>query len=211
MALNHIFNADGKKLSMNALLSGPDSAIWSTALSNELGRLTQGIGDHVVSTDTINFIMKQELPKGKKVTYANFICDHRLLKEEEWRVHLIVGGNRLDYNFDAGSPAASILETELTINSVIYDAHKGACFMGSDHNFFSLLPYARLCKTLRGVLTSAAETETGGVFHHDQTAVFLKRALEVLGHPQPPISLRNDNSVANSSVHSNIKQRRSKT
>ena len=138
MALNHIFNAEGKKMSMDSLLTGPDSTIWTTALSNELGRLAQGIGDRVVSTDTIDFIMKQEVPKGKKVTYANFICDHRPLKEEEWRVRLTVGGDRLDYNYDAGSPAASILETKLTINSVISDAHKGARFMGADLKDFFL-------------------------------------------------------------------------
>jgi len=125
-------------MSMNSLLTGPDSTIWTTALSNELGRLAQGIGDRVVGTDTIDFIMKQEVPKGKKVTYANFICDHRPLKEVEWRVRLTVGGDRLDYNYDAGSPAASILETKLTINSVISDAHKGARFMGADLKDFFL-------------------------------------------------------------------------
>ena len=68
-----------------------------------------------------------------------------------------------------------------------------------------------VCKTLRGVLASAAETETGRVFHNAQTTIILKRALEALGHPQPATPLRTDNSVANSFVHSNIKQRRSKT
>ena len=51
----------------------------------------------MVSTDTIDFILKKEVPKGKKVAYANYICDHRPLKEEEWRVRLTVGGGRLEY------------------------------------------------------------------------------------------------------------------
>jgi hypothetical protein len=68
-----------------------------------------------------------------------------------------------------------------------------------------------ICKTLRGVLSSAAETETGGVFHNAQTAIILRRILNALGHPQPPTPVRTDNLVANSFVHSNIKQCRSKT
>ena len=53
-------------------------------------------------------------------------------------MRITVGGNRLDYSADAGSPAASILETKLTLNSVISDAHKGARFMGADLKDFFL-------------------------------------------------------------------------
>ena len=67
------------------------------------------------------------------------------------------------------------------------------------------------CKTLRGVVSSAAEAETGGVFHNGQTAIIIRRALEALGHPQPPTPLKTDNSTAESFVHSNIRQKRSKT
>jgi hypothetical protein len=138
MALNHIFNEQGKKMSMDALLAGDDSTIWWNSLGNELGRLAQGIGNRIVGTDTIDFIRRSDVPTGKKVTYANFICDERPLKEESMRVRITVGGNRLDYNYDAGSPAASILETKLTINSVISDANQGARFMGADLKDFFL-------------------------------------------------------------------------
>ena len=53
-------------------------------------------------------------------------------------MRITVGGNRLDYSADAGSPAASILETKLTLNSIISDAHKGAHFMGADLKDFFL-------------------------------------------------------------------------
>jgi hypothetical protein len=65
-------------------------------------------------------------PPDKKVTYGNFICDLRPLKTEKHRVRLTVGGDKLLYDVDAGSPAASLLETKLIINSTISDAHKGA-------------------------------------------------------------------------------------
>ena len=137
-SLQHIFNESGKKETMDSLLAGKDSAIWWKALGNELGRLSQGIGDRVVGTETLEFIHRSEVPSNKKVTYANFICDHRPLKEESMRVRLTVGGDRLEYTPDAGSPAASILETKLTINSVISDASKGAKFMGADLKDFFL-------------------------------------------------------------------------
>jgi hypothetical protein len=68
-----------------------------------------------------------------------------------------------------------------------------------------------VCKTLPGVMTSAAEAETGGVYWNGQDAIACRIPLEALGHPQPPTPLKTDNSTAYSFVHSNIRQRRSKT
>ena len=45
---------------------------------------------------------------------------------------MTVGGDKLDYNDDAASPAATLLETKLLLNSVISDAHNGARFMTID-------------------------------------------------------------------------------
>jgi hypothetical protein len=94
---------------MDTLLSGNDAKTWVTALSNELGCLAQGISNRVVATDTIDFIQRTEVPPEKEVTYGNFICDFRPLKSEPYRVRLTVGGDKLPYPDDAGSPAASLL------------------------------------------------------------------------------------------------------
>ena len=67
------------------------------------------------------------------------------------------------------------------------------------------------CKAIRNVVASAAEAETAGLFGNSQVAVVLRRALHSLDHPQPPTPIKTDNSTANSFVHSNIKQKRSKT
>ena len=82
--------------------------------------------------DAIDFISKHEVPKDKKTTYAQFVCDHRPLKKEEWRVQIVVGGDKLHYNADAGSPTANLLETKILLNSTISDAHKGARFCTAD-------------------------------------------------------------------------------
>jgi hypothetical protein len=45
---------------------------------------------------------------------------------EAYRIRMVVGGDKLLYPDDPASPAASLLETKLLINSTISDAHKGA-------------------------------------------------------------------------------------
>jgi hypothetical protein len=80
--VNHIYNTNGKKETINTLLSGTNGATWTTSLSNEFGRLAQGFGTSIVGTDTIEFIQCKEVPSEKKVTHGNFICDYRPLKTE---------------------------------------------------------------------------------------------------------------------------------
>ena len=53
----------------------------------------------------------------------------------------MAGGDKLNYDGDAGAPAASLLETKLMINSVISDAKHGAKFMSCDlKDFFLATP-----------------------------------------------------------------------
>ena len=72
------------------------------------------------------------LPHGHPVTYASFVCDYRPLKEEKYRVRLVVGGDKLFYDDDTGSPTATLLETKLLLNSVLSGAKHGAKFMTCD-------------------------------------------------------------------------------
>ena len=129
-SINHIFDSSGKKQSIDMLLK-TDPTTWKHSTSNEIGRLAQGVRD-VKGTDTIEFIPKSEVPKDKKVAYCNMICDYRPFKDEKYRLRMTVGGDVLPYNDDAGSPAASLLETKLIVNSTISDAHKGARFCTAD-------------------------------------------------------------------------------
>ena len=129
---NHIYRDDGKKETIDSLLDGKDSATWSKSLSNEWGRLSKGNDHGVKGTETIDFIYKHQVPPENKVTYASYVCDYRPLKEEPYRVRITVGGDKLDYNDDAGSPAANLLETKIIINSTISDARRGARFMCAD-------------------------------------------------------------------------------
>ena len=127
----HIYDNNGKRETLSSLLK-KDPLIWDKALSNEWGRLAQGNKYGVVPTNTIEFILLKDVPAGRDITYTSFICDKRPLKPEPFRVRVVVGGDRLTYGEDAGSPATDLLETKLLINSTISDADKGAKFLSSD-------------------------------------------------------------------------------
>jgi len=60
------------------------------------------------------------------------VCDHRPLKDEKWRVRFVVGGYKLRYPGDPASPAASLLDTKLMLNSTISDAKNDARFLSAD-------------------------------------------------------------------------------
>ena len=137
-SLFHIFDDTGKKLSIDQLINGKDADKWNRGLDNELGRLADGIPNRIVGTKTINFIRKQDVPRNKKVTYANFVCDFRELKEEQYRVRMTLGGDKLEYTGETASPATNLLETKILVNSVISDAKKGARFMSLDIKDFFL-------------------------------------------------------------------------
>lgn len=128
---NHISRPDGKRETIDTFLKGSDRTVWLRSLSNEWGRLAQGNDFGVSSTDTIDFIPKTQIPTNQDITYATFVLDYRPLKTEPHRDRITVGGDKLTYLYDAGSPAANMLETKLLINSVISDATKGARFLSA--------------------------------------------------------------------------------
>ena len=51
---------------------------------------------------------------------------------------LTIGGDMLEYCYDASSPAVSLLESKLLLNSTISDAYKGARFITIDLKDYSL-------------------------------------------------------------------------
>ena len=125
---NYIYNNDGKKITHDHLLQ-TDNKNWNQALSNEFGRLTQSNYKNIRCTDAMEFIHPSEIASHAKITYASLIYDHQPLTPEKWRTWLIIGSDKLPYYDDAGSPAANLIETKLLLNSVISQAHQGACLM----------------------------------------------------------------------------------
>ena len=141
--MHHIYNSHGKKETLNSLLQ-QNPEIWGKALSNEWGWLAQGNDYGIIGTDTIEFILKSEVPHGRDVTYASFVCDKRPLKTEPFRVRIVVGGDRLSFDDDTGSPATDLLETKVLLNSTISDSDQGARFLSADlKDYFLGSPMSR--------------------------------------------------------------------
>ena len=106
--------------------------------------LAQGNKYGISGTDTIDFIYKHEVPDGRRITYATYILDYRPLKDESYRVIVIVGGDRLIYLDDAGSPAENLMETKILVISIISHAKDGTHFMSAGiKNYFLATPMSQ--------------------------------------------------------------------
>ena len=124
--------------SLAKLLQGPDKNVWTRGTANEFGRLLpSGIGKHrppdqrIKATGTLYPIPKSKIP------YANFIPAIRPNKAKTHRVRICVGGDKLDFPGDPSSPAVSVTNAKLHINSTISDAKRGARYLVMDiKNFY---------------------------------------------------------------------------
>ena len=135
----------GELLEYRHLLKSPaHKKLWGGAYGKEVGRLAQGLPGVVDGTDTIDFITKDEVPpdRWKDVTYARIVCNYRPEKADPHRVRITVGGNRINYPGDCGTPTADLLLVKLLLNSVI--STPGAKFMTMDiSNFYLMTPLKR--------------------------------------------------------------------
>ena len=146
----------GHKQPLDSLLRVQQSLTWTTSVTNEVGRLTQGIGKNrpahktIEGKNTLNFIKRRQVPWNAKVIYDNFVCDIKTQKERYHRTRLTVGGDKLDYPADPSAPAVGLLDTNIHLNSVISDSKKGARYFVADikkyylNNLLTHLQYIRI-------------------------------------------------------------------
>jgi hypothetical protein len=124
------------------LIRGPATKdIWEHSCANEFGRLAQGIRD-IKGTDTITFIHKSKIPKGRRATYPRYVCDIRPQKSEPNRTRITVGGNLIDYPGDVSTKTADLVTAKILWNSVL--STPGARYMAIDvKNFYLGTPLDR--------------------------------------------------------------------
>ena len=77
----HIYNKQEGKETIDTLLLGKDSDNWWKAVINELGRLANGIDNQVRATNTIKYIINEEVPRYQQVAQLHMpilcmITDH---------------------------------------------------------------------------------------------------------------------------------------
>ena len=96
------------------------------------------------ATKTIKFVNKSEIPREQRhdITYARIVCNERPEKKDPDRTRITMGGNRINYPGDCGTPTADILTVKLLLNSVISTQH--AKFMTIDiKDFYLMTPMDR--------------------------------------------------------------------
>jgi hypothetical protein len=76
---NSVINEDtGASLEHHRLIKDDSTfTVWNKAAANEFGRLAQGVGDRIEGSNTIFFIPRHAVPKGKIITYRRFVVDIR--------------------------------------------------------------------------------------------------------------------------------------
>jgi hypothetical protein len=129
---NSVINEDtGASLEYRHLIKDDSTfTVWNKAAANEFVRLAQGVGGRIEGSNTIFFIPRQAVPKGKIITYGRFVVDIRPNKSEIHRVRLTVGGNLIQYLGDASTRAAYLTTSKCLWNSTI--STDGARYMCLD-------------------------------------------------------------------------------
>jgi hypothetical protein len=103
----------GKSLKHQELITKLKYKIkWMRSTANEINRL--------YNTNTIRFIRRSDIPKGRKVTYGSFVVDIKDHKEEKERTRLTVGGDQIEYPGEKSTRTAGLTTAKILINSVIY-------------------------------------------------------------------------------------------
>ena len=143
---NEIFDDEsGKLLKYRSLITHPKyRETWMHSSANEFRRLVQGVGNRIKGTDTIFFVHKHEVPQDrwKDITYAKFVCELKPNKAEVHRTRLTVGGDKVHYPGDVGTPTADLTLVKMHVNSVI--STPGARYMTLDvKNFYLNTPMVR--------------------------------------------------------------------
>jgi hypothetical protein len=135
MANAVIYPETGKSLKHQELITKLRYKIkWMRSTANEINRLYK--------TNTIRFIRRSNIPKGRKLTYGSFVVDIKDHKEEKERTRLTVGGDQIEYPGDKSTCTASLTTAKNLINSVI--STLGAKFLVIEiKNFYLNTPLGR--------------------------------------------------------------------
>jgi hypothetical protein len=91
----------GKSLKHQELITKLKYKIkWMRSMANEINRL--------YNTNTIRFIRRSDIPKGRKATYGPFVVDIKDHKDEKERTRLTVGGDQIEYPGDKSTRTAGL-------------------------------------------------------------------------------------------------------
>jgi hypothetical protein len=118
---NSVINEDtGASLEYRHLIQDDSTfPVWNKAAANEFVRLAQVVGYRIEVSNTIFFIPRQVVPKGKIITYGRFVVDIPPNKSETHRVRLTLGDNLIQYPGDVSTRSADLTTSKCLWNSTI--------------------------------------------------------------------------------------------
>jgi hypothetical protein len=99
---------------------------WMKSTANKINRL--------YNTNTIRFIGRSNIRKGRKVAYGSLVVDIKDHKEEKERTRLTVGGEQIEFRGDMSTQTAGLTTVKILIGSVI--STPNAKFLVIDINIF---------------------------------------------------------------------------
>ena len=114
---NSIIHPDtNKEMEYRHLIRNPThKGVWTSSFARELLQLAQG-NETIMGTETIGFIQRAQIPKGRKVTYGRIIVDYHPQKDDPYQTRLTVGGDRIDYPWDKSTPTAGLTTSKVLFN-----------------------------------------------------------------------------------------------
>ena len=125
-------------------------------------------------------------------------------------------------NYAASNPDARIryIASEMILQAISDAAYLvcpnarsrmgGYHFLGNKDRKLFNGPLLVLAKVIKNVMSSAAESEVGGLYMNAREDVPIRTTLIEMGHPQPATPLTTDNNTAEGILNGTIKQKRSK-
>ena len=126
-----------KWMAYRDLIKHPNPKIrerWERAGNNEFGRLAQGFED-IEGLNVVIFIPRHEVPNDKQATYARYVVDFRPEKDEQWRLRITCGGDKLEYAGDTTTHSASMETIKCQLNSIV-SAANAKCATGDISNMY---------------------------------------------------------------------------
>ena len=129
----------GKTQGYTHLTRRPDKGTWNTTFSNDIGRLTQGVGHCIKGTNTIFFIHRSGVSAGKRVIYGQIIVPIKTNKTETHRVRITVGVDKISYKGPTATQCAILITTKIVLNSV-FSTILDMLMCAYIHNFYYNTP-----------------------------------------------------------------------
>ena len=130
---------------LQTLLTGRESNIWTKEYSTELAILEQGFPERPIDTNTFTFIPITKIPPSRlnNITYGKIVSSIHPLKTEKHRILLTVGGNLIQYPYRKTTPIVDVLSPIFYYYNRVISTPKSRLFTIDIKDFYlhNTLPY----------------------------------------------------------------------